>query len=346
LIVLRSFLRKPLSSLDRRVAATLKEGAPKQSGSGPRIAIVGECQSFGVAYAAQLLNLDATVHRFPVHLKSRTDLRTLASALRLYDHVFLQAFPDGVVRGGSSDYLRDQFPGAIFVPSLIFTAYHPDSIFIADQASGGATVAGPIGPYHSAIILFAYRAGLSADAALRLFEREVFEALGYFDVWDAASREFLKGAEAESLDLSADFLRWTRRGCFMHSINHPMLHVLYDITRHLFDKAGVPTSRIDVGRYVVDDLVFGPVYPVYPAIAEYYGIEGSYLFKGAYFDFENGVGNFWDLPRFVRDCYRVYAQYKPSQLANERVQGWLDDAEIASFLRGVAAGPGSAVRAH
>src|SRR5947209_1544665 len=149
--MLRSFLRKPLSSLDRRVAATLKAAAAKQPGSGPRIAIVGECQSFGVAYAAQLLNLDAIVHRFPVHIRSRTDLKTLARALRSYDHVLLQDFPEGVVRGGSSDYLRGEFPGAICLPSLIFTAYHPDSIFIADEASGGATVAGPLGPYHSAL---------------------------------------------------------------------------------------------------------------------------------------------------------------------------------------------------
>jgi hypothetical protein len=112
-------------------------------------------------------------------------------------------------------------------------------------------------------------------------------------------------------------------------------------------KAGVPTSPVNFDDYAVDDLVRGVVYPVYPEIAEFYGIRGSYVFKGANFSFELGLGEFWNLRQFVMNCYRAYAKYPSNQLANERVQGWLDDPEISSFLHLVARAkplPGSPIR--
>jgi hypothetical protein len=42
----------------------------------------------------------------------------------------------------------------------------------------------------------------------------------------------------------------------------------------------------------------------------------------------------------VQDCYRLYAQHKPEQLANERVQAWLDDCDTSNLLREFAGVPG------
>jgi hypothetical protein len=50
-----------------------------------------------------------------------------------------------------------------------------------------------------------------------------------------------------------------------------------------------------------------------------------------------GLGKFWDLPGYISDCYRIYAEHRPEQLVNERVQGWLNDAsnlEASARLRG------------
>jgi hypothetical protein len=204
------------------------------------------------------------------------------------------------------------------------------------DAKAGAHVLGPIGPYHSAIAFFAYRSGLSVEAALRLFKHQVFDALGYFDVWDAAAEQLLKNGRALSIDLSADLLRWTNRGCFMYSINHPKPRVLFDVARHLMAKADVPTAPIDFDNYVVDDLARGFIYPVYPEIAEFYGIEGSYIFKGAHFSLSIGIGNFWNLRRFVEECYGLYATRDRLELTNERVQGWLESAHTSEYLKAAA----------
>jgi hypothetical protein len=199
-------------------------------------------------------------------------------------------------------------------------------------------IEGPIGPYHSALAFFAYRAGLAADAALKLFNRDVFDTVGYFDVWNGATEALLKDGQRFGLDFREDVLRWTRRGCFMYSSIHPKPFVFFDFARQLMDKAGVPMKPVNFDDYAVDDLVRGAVYPVYPDIAEFYGIRGSYVFKGP--EHAPGgldIGDFWDLPGFVRESYRFYVRHDAKELTNERVQGWLDNPEISGFLKDVAA---------
>ena len=323
-----------LSNLDRRVLATLKASILGRQEPGLRIAVLGNCQSFGIAYAIKLLNPAATVHQFPLQNKPKITGKMLIRALQTYDHVFLQDFHKGYLRGVFSDVLREKLARPLWYPTLLFAAYHPDSILIHDRAKSDAFVSGPLGQHHSAIALFASRAGLPAEDACRLYDREVFEALGYLDVWAEASAQFLAHTKSYSFDLGADFLRWARRGCFMYTINHPKPRVLFDMARHLLEKAGIPAQAVELDDYAMDDLARDAVFPIYTEIAEHYGIAGSYLFKGAQYA-PGGIdmGGFWDLPGFVRESYRVYAHHRPEDLANDRVQGWLDDPEISAFLK-------------
>jgi hypothetical protein len=55
-----------LSSLDRQVLASLRDRVLKRRPPGRRVAVVGNCQSFGIAYAMKLLDLDAAIDRFSV----------------------------------------------------------------------------------------------------------------------------------------------------------------------------------------------------------------------------------------------------------------------------------------
>lgn len=328
-----------LSPLDRRVIASLRDKSLRRPGAGPRIAVVANCQGLGIAYAMKLLNLDATVHRFPIVFKSWTNVKALTRTLKLYDYLFFQPFGPGYVRGGAWEPIvakLREVKDPVLMPTLVFTGFHPDQVYVHDGAKGDATINGPIGPYHSGLAVFAYLAGLPVEAALRLFNREVFETVGYFDVWNGATEALLKEGQRFSLDFREDLLRWTRRGCFMYSTIHPKPFVFLDFARQLMQKAGVPMQPINFDHYAVDDLVRGAVYPVYPAIGEFYGIQGSYVFKDAQFSFGKSVGKFLDLRQFVSESYQAYAKYRPNQLVNERVQGWLEDAEVSGFLRDVA----------
>jgi hypothetical protein len=334
-----------LSNLDRRVLATLKDSALGRVKPGLRIAVLGNCHSLDIAYAMKLLNVSATVHRNPIQTRSQITGKMLVRALRTYDHVFLQDFGEGLIPGGSSDLLSREVANAIKYPTLLFGAYHPDAIFVHDRSNRDTFVWGALGQHHSAIALFAYRAGIAAQHALRLYDREVFETLGYFDVWPAASQQLLALAKSYSLDLNADFLRWARRGCFMFTINHPKPHVFFDLARHLLARAGIRGEALDFDNYALDDLARDVVFPVYPAIAEHYGIPGAYVFKAAqYSPGGQNIGGFWDLSGFVQESYRVYARHKAEDLINERVQGWLNDPDIPAFLKEFSSHASSAAR--
>jgi hypothetical protein len=323
-----------VSSLDRQVIGSWRKRALKRRASGPRIAVVGPCQSFGVAYAMRLLDLEAEIDRFSIVSKSWTDTKALARTLETYDYVFCQDFAPGYIRGGgSSETLRNELRKGIWFPLLIFAAYHPDLILIYNPTQRNRLIHCGTGPYHSALVFFAYRAGLSVEAALRLFRREVFEAVGYFDVWQGSATAMLEQGRQYGLDLGADFVRWTRRGCFMYSVNHPKPYVMYDIARMLLRRVGRPSEPIEFDTYAVDDIVRGYIFPVYPEIAESYGASGSYIFKASHYRLSKDLGQFWDLPGYIEHCYGVYGRHRPEQLADYRVQYWLKDETTTELLR-------------
>jgi Polysaccharide biosynthesis enzyme WcbI len=329
-----------LSPLDRRVLKTLSRGASRRSQPGVRIAVVGNCYNLSLAYAMKLLNVNATVERFPISGNPRITGNLLLRALRKYDHVFVQDFPDGLVRGASSVSLLHHLNHAIRTPTIMFGAYHPDSIIILDGSRKGAFISGALGQHHSGIALFGYLAGLSVDAALRLYEAQVFEKLGYFDLWGWNSSHLIETIRMNySLDLQPDLIRWSRSGCFMFTVNHPKPRVFHDLARRLLDLAGVSWNPVDFDNYALDDLARDVIFPIYPAIAEHFGIPGSYVFKAAeYFPAGIRIGAFLNLPEFVRASYRVYARHSSADLTNNRVQEWLENAEISAFLKEFALG--------
>ncbi len=104
-----------------------------------------------------------------------------------------------------------------FQPSLS-RRFTPISSICSRRIATTRNCFGPVGPYHSALAVFAFRKGLTLTEANALFNRNVFEALGYFDIWNDAAREFLETARQKfGMDLSAELMSWARRGVFMYS---------------------------------------------------------------------------------------------------------------------------------
>ena len=233
-----------------------------------------------------------------------------AKTLDTYDYVFSHDFLDGHVRGGGSEELCRRLPKTMIFPAITFAAFHPDLVYIHDLSRMHGFVCGPIGPYHSAIALFAYRKGLSVEMANALFNENVFDALGYFDMWNAASRELLDGTlQRFGLDLSAELMNWSRRGVFMYSTVHPMSFVLFDLSRKLFETVGLKPRTVNFNYYAIHDLARSEIFPIYPPIAKRYGAQGGYMLK---------------------------LQNDPSQLSNARVDAWLADEATSGLLMRLA----------
>jgi len=294
--------------------------------TGPRIAVIGNCQAFGLAYAMKLIDPSARVSHFSAIAKTIADVKLLAETLSTYDYVFSHEFLHGHVRGGGSAELCALLGKVIMIPSITFSAFHPDLVYLLDATRGHAPTIGPVGPYHSALAVFAFRRGLSVEEAHALFNRNVFEALGYFDVWNDAVNELVETSKRKfGMDLSAEIANWSRRGVFMYSLVHPRPFVLFDLAKKFLAHAGLPTPAVNGDYYAVDDLGRAEIFPIYPPIGEYFGVQGSYTFKLENYHLSAEVGEFVTLPYYLAECYKVYRRCAPAQLTHPRIEAWLAD---------------------
>ncbi|MCJ2137640.1 WcbI family polysaccharide biosynthesis putative acetyltransferase [Methylobacterium sp. J-026] len=317
---------------NRSRAATTRDG--------PSIAVLGNCQARGVAQAMRLLAPKSPVRYLPMGSLKRDHghVDGLIRTLRTHDHVFSQTFPAGLIPGGDAATLRAADPRLRLFPSIVFSAFHPDMIY-AGQASDLAALKlapSPLGQYHSAIALTAHRLGLAIGHTAGLFREDVFRRLGYLDHWDPAVRELVSSAEALGFGLERELTRWARRGAFMHLMNHPKVHVIGDIARRLLTESGLTPEPVAIEDYLGDALTQDVIWPIYPPIAELFGLTGSYLFKSKAFKSKVLSDEFpvlYDLPGFIAASFSIYDAMPAGDLTASRVESWLAAPEIAALFR-------------
>ncbi len=98
----------------------------------------------------------------------------MAETLRHLCYIFSHEFLPGQVRGGGSAELCALLDKVVLFPAITFAAFHPDLVYLLDATRGHAPTIGPVGPYRSALTVFALRRGLSVDEAHALFNRNVY----------------------------------------------------------------------------------------------------------------------------------------------------------------------------
>jgi hypothetical protein len=223
-------------------------------------------------------------------------------------------------------------------PVIAFPAFHPDMTYLRGKLRGddeAHTVTNAMIMYHSRIVLTGYLGGLNADEIIDLFRPENYSKLGYFDCWDAARQELLKEGIDAGLPLGRLFERWTARGCFMHSMNHPRLQVMEDIARQLMVNAGLPISADNVAGYLDDPLRGMSIWPVYPGIAERLNLSGDFSF------IKGGLSGVMGLQEFVHSSIAQYEAYERGTL--EPLNFQVSDYRERLDLNGAAKAPVSPV---
>jgi hypothetical protein len=326
-------------SLDplRRARYRLLQVGRRRVGS-PRILVIGVCQAGSVAKAMRFLLPDAQVEFISAFTVARyyPRLADLIARADTYDAVFTSIYLPPFKDGGTISDLRAR-PNVRVIPTIVFAAYHPDLIHVGvqDHATLRGLVSGPMGHSHSAVTLHAYLAGFTQAQALKLFSEPVFERLGYYNFWNESVTALRNlGAEA-GYDLDALLTRWARRGCFMHSINHTKLYVVSDLARGLLTKAGMTFEECDLEAFLPDDLASMGSWPVYPEIAQHFGVPGSALFFKAETS-RSGPARTMNRATFVAAAYGYYEKRPRETLLNARVQGWQADPATVDFLRAAA----------
>ena len=163
----------------------------------------------------------------------------------------------------------------IVVPTFAFRGYHPDFFLLRRET--GRQFAGPTGSSQSMIAYCAFNAGRTEAETVALYREEVYAASGYLDQWSDSREALLATFRHHGLELGRDFVGWSRRGPFMHSIIHPRIACLRDVARKILEREGLPVFAAEF--LPPDILASREVLPVYPEIARVVGIAGSYLFK-------------------------------------------------------------------
>ncbi|MGJ0395637.1 MAG: WcbI family polysaccharide biosynthesis putative acetyltransferase [Methylocystis sp.] len=292
-----------------------------------KIGVVGNCTALAIGLSLMQLLEDSTVYALSANdWKRKGKLDEAVDLLKSCDIVFLHILTDAF---GELEWARFQkaHSRAYALPSIVFTGFHPDCIYINAKSGSfvgspispyssviGSFVGSPIGPYSSAIAAAVYSLGGDAETAVRLFNPDAFERLGYFAEFEKAKGYLFKTFAQCGLDAASEWEGWMREAPFMHTINHPRPIIAASVAKQLAKKAGLIRSNAPSPVAVLDTLAASVIWPVYPEIGAALGIHGDYLFKkmSAPLDLSDGVGPFIRLKPFVEQSFDLFEKFNKS----------------------------------
>lgn len=297
-----------------------------------QIGIVGNCLSYGIASCLQFYQPWATITSYvlPEFPSKFRDKREMLAEFSQFDLLIAIAPLENI--WGDPDLLpilRRECGNLLICPPVNFHAFHPDCV-IASRRDTGELIHSALGDYNSALALFGYTEGMGVEETLRLYHARVYERAGYFDAWTSSQEALMAVGRQFDFPLDKLFRSWTRRGVFMHSINHPKLFVLADLAAQILRGLGIEADARLVEGYVPDELLNNCVWPLYPELGRAMGLPGSYVFKAGQ--------HFYDLRAYVEASFAMYASYPGDQLRCTRLEAWKRDQELVECLSARAHG--------
>lgn len=198
-------------------------------------------------------------------------------------------------------------------PSIVHNGFHPD--LIRPKIKGGL-IQGPMGSNHSAIALFSYLRGLDVAQAEGLYCEDVYRLLGYFDARRQADGHLRNQFSRFGLAETPEFVALLNGSCFMHNTLHPKLHVIAILARSLLAKVGIEPNIRFPENLMSDEFSNNVVWPIYPEIAEHFGITGGeYIFQ-----FKPTTQRTFDLPSFLAASFDAYSKVDVGVLSHSRLQ--------------------------
>jgi hypothetical protein len=300
-----------------------------------RFFVLGNCQVDSVAKCLRMLHPDGYVEGTQLWNLQRDfeNEDRLLAYLRTFDFVVLQDFGDDVLGVLDSAMIKAIRPDTLTFPGVLFSAFHPDIVYVQTSgpaAGGRRIVPSAIGDYHSALTVFGYLQGLNVERTMSLFRAEVYRAIGYISMWSESESFLLEQFRLRGWNVDEFYARWVRRGAFMYTINHPKLYVFADVARMILKRCGIGYEDANFEDVLVDPLLSGPIWPLYPEVAAQYGLPGSMQFKRV--ELDESMPLFLTLPQFVRGSYDELEKVATNHIDCPRVRQWMAEDALAAFL--------------
>jgi Polysaccharide biosynthesis enzyme WcbI len=299
-----------------------------------RFFVLGNCQADSVAKCLRALHPEGYVEGANIWnlLRDFENEDRVLAYIHTFDFVVLHDFGDDVLGVLDSAMIKALRPDTLTLPGILFSAFHPDIVYVqtTDPAAGSRRiVASAIGDYHSALTVFGYLQGLSVAQTMSLFRADVYQTLGYLDMWPESEAFLLEQFRHHGWPVDQFYGRWVRRGAFMYSINHPKLYVFADIARMILKRCHITYVDDDFENALVDPLLTGPIWPLYPEIAALYGLPGTMHFKRVELDESAPV--FMTLSQFVQGSYAELEKIPSGYIECGRVRQWIEAGALAAY---------------
>jgi GSCFA family/Polysaccharide biosynthesis enzyme WcbI len=296
-----------------------------------KILLLGNCQVRGLARLFRALTGDADVTAILMlpSVIERFEARDTELEAVIAESNFIFIHADEV----TFQLLQNNFPKHYskvrIIPKVGFAGFHPDVDYVND--SKGEHIFGPLGDYQSSIAFFGWKNSLSKSQTIQLFCESTYEQLGYFEYWNASKEMLLKDGELAGFPLDTLFETWSKRGCWMYSMNHPKLHTLADIARVVLERERINTLP-GVEEFVDDEMSSQCVWPVYPEIGARLGLPGHYFFKRSTpFEFRDMPVPMMTLEQFIDESFEAYSKYDRSELTCHRLTSSRFEKLLASI---------------
>ncbi|MCJ2067677.1 GSCFA domain-containing protein [Methylobacterium sp. J-030] len=268
-----------------------------------RITVVGNCQAPVLAACLRVMLPDAEIHG--VHLGVSSTETVAISDLVLLQTEFAGLRDD---RAFISERRTDRVR---LWPTFYYAGFHPDLVY---AQLNNKFIDSPLDEYNSALTLYGWHRGLSVDQVIRLFREDVFDRLGYLEYITSADAHLIENFNKADLDGKSLLDGLKDVAPFCHAVNHPSLPALARVAEAVLNAVGLAPAVRAVDRFLNDPLLTGPVWPIYPTIADRFGLDGSYEFKTS-----GTPGRILDLERFVTGSFERYRGHNPSDLRCERL---------------------------
>jgi len=294
-----------------------------------RIALIGNCQIESMQACLRVLLPDAELamhHSW--NLRERFgNVTRLQETLSGFDAVLAHRFYD--IPQMDFDALKG-LPTIIEFPTINFSSFHPDCVYLVD-ADSKKIVRSVVGDYNSALIAYSYANGLSLENCLSAFRDEIYQHVGYYAAWEKAV--YALDAEFQRCGFAANTYipKWVSERPFVHSLNHPKLFAVYDLVVAALDRAKLPYRYVaDIEEFAADPLLKYAGWPVYNEIAQFFGVKGSYYFRGDLIN--DGSQYIFSLGEFIEQSYSMYKRAGVRGFSNELFLAW-DEIGLLNLIK-------------
>jgi|688.fasta_scaffold223345_2 hypothetical protein len=231
------------------------------------IAVIGNCQSAGLASAIRLIAPSFEVQPWHLGVWPLGEPEEIAPTLMAYDYIVFLLTDLQLTSLPILLELKQQSGTTIQIPPFVFAGFHPDCIALSNDSTR-QVIPSPYRDQHSLIIACSYILGLTEHRVLSLFNRYVYESMGYLHSFSAAKEIITKTFQRSSINLSEAIESWVRQsGSFMWIPTHPKKNVFLFLAEQILSKLDLEFQseiKIDLmPDHMENDIQF----PIFPEIA-------------------------------------------------------------------------------